>query len=443
MSLFYYRKLIVYQDVSIAHLPSISNYQDIAGFNFSPDIIWIFDLDSHQFWWGNDNALKFWGLEKLQQLIDKDLSADTAGARKRTEQTFVKAAKEGITVDPWTTYPMGQLKKMLMRHKAILLGQEKHRGIIAFVSEQMDFDNNPANLLFAEAVRYTSVSVSSFSLDGQLLFENPTYTQWYGRKISSQDTVKCNEFVRRFKSQREGKARLKQAQDHQDGQQEHLMLTKLGIRKHIVDLRTSRHPITGDYITLVTEYDVTTLTDAITKLEKTKEELKKLAHYDPVTQLPTVRLCKEILHSALLNAKRCQNKVAVMFIDLDGFKAVNDEFGHATGDELLSQVAARFKKVLRESDTVGRIGGDEFIFCLPNIIDNKDAFAIAENALDKIDTFFTLGDGKESDQKVNISASIGISFYPDCSDTPENLIKLADERMYQAKKNGKNRFVFM
>lgn len=428
----------MYQDINTAHLPTISTYVDIAGFNYSPDIIWIFDLDNHQFWWGNDNALDFWGLAEVQQLIDKDLSADTEGARKRTEQTFVKAAKEGVTVDPWTTYPNGQPKKMLMRHKAVLLGEEKYRGIIAFVSEQFEFNDNPENLLFAEAVRYTSVAVSSFSLNGQLLFENPTYTQWYGSKNKENSKDKCSEFVGRFKSQQEGNIRLKHAQAHQDGQQEHLMLTELGIRKHIVDLRTSRHPITGDYITLVTEYDVTTLTDTIAKLEKTKEELKTLAHYDPVTHLPTVRLCKEILHSALLNAKRLQNKVAVMFIDLDGFKSVNDEFGHATGDELLTQVAKRLKKVLRESDTVGRIGGDEFIFCLPNISDHQGAFFIAQNALDKIATDFIL----ENEQTASISASIGIAFYPDCSDSPEQLIKIADQRMYQAKRSGKNKFVF-
>lgn len=432
----------MYQDVNTAHLPTISTYVDIAGFNYSPDIIWIFDLDNHQFWWGNENALDFWGLAKLQQLIDKDLSADTEGARKRTEQTFVKAAKEGVTVDPWTTYPNGQPKKMLMRHKAVLLGKEKHRGIIAFVSEQFEFNDNPENLLFAEAVRYTSVAVSSFSLDGQLLFENPTYTQWYGNKNKPNSKDKCSEFVGRFKSQCEGNIRLKHAQAHEDGQQEHLMFTEFGIRKHIVDLRTSRHPITGDYITLVTEYDVTTLTDAITKLEKTKEELKMLAHYDSVTHLPTVRLCKEILHSALLSAKRLQNKVAVMFIDLDGFKSVNDEFGHATGDELLTQVAQRLKKVLRESDTVGRIGGDEFIFCLPNIGDHQDAFVIAQNALDKIAEAYILDNEAGSHQTTTISASIGMAFYPDCGDNPEQLLKIADKRMYQAKRSGKNKFVF-
>ena len=93
-----------------SHLPVFENHQQISILEHVPDIIWIFDLDVHGFWWGNSKALEFWGLEKVEDLIAKDLSADTEGARKRTEQTFYKAAAEGMTTDPWTRVKRAKTK---------------------------------------------------------------------------------------------------------------------------------------------------------------------------------------------------------------------------------------------------------------------------------------------------------------------------------------------
>lgn len=291
----------MYQEVAVDHLPVITSSNELNAFDYSPDIIWVFDLDRHGFWWGNKHALNFWGLTDVQQLIDKDLSGDTEGARKRTEQTFVKAAQEGLTKDPWTTYPNGQPKLMLMRHVAVLLGPEKHRGIIAFISEQMDTSSQPENLLFAEAMRYTTVAVSCYDMDGKRLFENPAFTDWY----SNIDTVaNHSDFETRFKEQSEAKARLTASQNQKAGCEEHLMQTNNGLQRHTVDIRISRHPLTGDFVFLVTEYDVTELHDTIQELKKTKNELKKIAHYDPLTKLPSVWLTKERLSSSLKQVKR-------------------------------------------------------------------------------------------------------------------------------------------
>ncbi|WP_100914597.1 sensor domain-containing diguanylate cyclase [Pseudoalteromonas spongiae] len=428
----------MYQDVAVNHLPIITSPQELGGFNFSPDIIWVFDLDRHGFWWGNDHALNFWGLSDVQQLIDKDLSADTEGARKRTEQTFVKAAQEGLTNDPWTTYPNGEPKVMLMRHVAVLLGPEKHRGIIAFISEQMDATSQPENLLFAEAMRYTTVAVSCYDMQGKRLFENPAFTQWYS--TIKQDTI--SDFELRFANPNEGKKRIIDSQQHKAGCQEHIMLTKLGERRHNVDIRISRHPLTGDYVFLVTEYDITELHDTIEELKHTKNELKKIAHFDPLTKLPSVWLTKERLANALKQAKRNESLLAVMFIDLDGFKQVNDSYGHSSGDELLKQVAIRLKNTFRESDTVGRLGGDEFLICLPNLANKQDAVKLAEKAITEIAKDYQIKDADGQSNKVYISASLGIAYYPDSSDTLEALIRSADEKMYQAKRAGKNRFSY-
>jgi diguanylate cyclase (GGDEF)-like protein len=430
--------VVVYQDVEVSHLTVLSSFDEVAGFNLSPDIIWIFDLDRHGFWWGNKNALEFWGLSDVQQLIDKDLSADTEGARKRTEQTFVKAALEKVTYDPWTTYPNGEPKVMIMRHVAVLLGPEKHRGIIAFISEQMDAPSQPENLLFAEAVRYTSVAVSCFDMQGKRLFENPAFTELYGNESCSE----LGDFGKRFVNQVEAKQRLQKAQNQQDGHEEHMMLTKQGEKRLNVDIRTSRHPITGDYVFLVTEYDITQLHHTISELENTKEQLKQLAHYDTLTQLPSVWFTKEKLKSALIQANRLNNHVAVMFMDLDGFKPVNDKFGHCVGDDVLKQVAKRLTGTFRESDTVGRLGGDEFLVCLPNLDKIEQAIMLAGKAIEEVAKPFYVTDEHGLSHQVEISASLGVAFYPDSDEDPETLIKLADKNMYKAKQSGKNRFEY-
>ncbi|MDP2562792.1 sensor domain-containing diguanylate cyclase [Psychrobium sp. 1_MG-2023] len=390
---------------------------------------------------GNNNALDFWGLSEVQELIDKDLSEDTEGARKRTEQTFVKAALEKVTSDPWTTYPNGQPKVMLMRHVAVLLGEEQHRGIIAFISEQMDTNAQPENLLFAEAVRYTSVTVSCFDMQGKRLFENPAFTAFYGNEVASDDEM-GSDFISRFSVPQQGQDRLSLAKAQQDGHQEHVMVTKQGEKRLNVDIRTSRHPLTGDYVFLVTEYDVTKLYNTIGELEQTKEELKKLAHYDSLTKLPSTWLVKERLSLALLQAKRETSAVGVMFMDLDGFKAVNDSLGHCAGDNLLVQVAQRLGDIFRDTDTVGRIGGDEFLICLPNLSTHKAAESLAKKVIDEVAKPFQIKAGDSMPHWVNISASVGISFYPQSAIEAERLIQLADEKMYQAKMLGKNQYAF-
>ncbi len=218
------------------------------------------------------------------------------------------------------------------------------------------------------------------------------------------------------------------------------MLTKLGERRHNVDIRISRHPLNGDYVFLVTEYDITELHDAIIELKLTKNELKKIAHFDPLTKLPSVWLTKERLASALKQAKRNGSLLAVMFIDLDGFKQVNDTYGHCSGDELLKQVANRLQATFRGSDTVGRLGGDEFLICLPNIANKHDAVTLAEKAITEIAKSYQVSDSEQQLHTVNISASLGIAYYPTSSESVEGLISCADEKMYKAKHAGKNRF---
>jgi len=167
------------------------------------------------------------------------------------------------------------------------------------------------------------------------------------------------------------------------------------------------------------------------------ERLYHLAHYDSLCNLPNRLLFYDRLRQSLSRSKRTDQKLAVMFMDLDGFKNVNDEYGHSIGDELLQKVSERVVATLRESDTIARIGGDEFTLILTDIENIESVGNIAMKILSTIQKDYSL-----HGNKFNISASIGISLSPDNGDDINLLVKQADIAMYRAKKEGKNRFRF-
>ncbi len=161
----------------------------------------------------------------------------------------------------------------------------------------------------------------------------------------------------------------------------------------------------------------------------------RLAYYDSLTNLPNRQLFCDRVSQALTHAQRNDKMVSLMFIDLDGFKAVNDTMGHDMGDLLLQAVARRLECCLRKSDTVARIGGDEFTCILPNIEQAGDLHIVARKIIKALSTPFEL-----KGQNVCISGSVGASLFPDDSKDAEVLIKNADVAMYRAKTEGKNNY---
>src|SRR5690606_11690669 len=165
--------------------------------------------------------------------------------------------------------------------------------------------------------------------------------------------------------------------------------------------------------------------------------LEHAALYDRLTELPNYRLFQDRLQGALTLARREGSCLALLYLDLDQFKQVNDEYGHPVGDLLLQQVAARIKGCVRESDTVGRIGGDEFLVLLPGIQSPQDALVVAETIRAVLGDSFIL-EGWE----VKVSPSIGIAHSPEHGGDLRRLIRCADEAMYSAKRQGGNRSQF-
>jgi diguanylate cyclase (GGDEF)-like protein len=170
-----------------------------------------------------------------------------------------------------------------------------------------------------------------------------------------------------------------------------------------------------------------------TQRRQTEEKIRHLAHYDALTDLPNRRLLTDRLQRAIAHAKRNSLNLALMFIDLDKFKQVNDTVGHEGGDILLAAAAKRLQLCMRDSDTLSRLGGDEFIVLLPSITATDDALLVANKVLHCLQEPFDI-----AGQSCMVGASIGIAAYPVHGINEKMLISRADAAMYMAKHGGGN-----
>ncbi|HEB96553.1 MAG TPA: EAL domain-containing protein [Sedimenticola thiotaurini] len=175
----------------------------------------------------------------------------------------------------------------------------------------------------------------------------------------------------------------------------------------------------------------------ITQRKEDERRIRYQANYDALTRLPNRTLLLDRLVQAIASARRERWALGLMFVDLDHFKGINDTFGHATGDRLLQQVAERIRRAVRESDTVARFGGDEFVVLLQDIRNAGDAALVAEQIIATLSSPFQMR-GRE----IFIGASIGITLYPDDAGDADALLQNADMAMYQAKESGRNRYQF-
>lgn len=176
----------------------------------------------------------------------------------------------------------------------------------------------------------------------------------------------------------------------------------------------------------------------ITQLKQTEERLARMAHYDTLTELPNRLMIHQRLAHAVSLAQRHHTLVGVVFIDLDNFKTVNDGLGHAAGDNLLRQVAVRLRERVRQEDTLGRLGGDEFILVLEHLRHPQQVAQVASAILETLSQPFTL----EGGQEVYVRASIGIALFPEDGRDAAELVRNADAAMYESKRRGRNSFSF-
>ena len=173
----------------------------------------------------------------------------------------------------------------------------------------------------------------------------------------------------------------------------------------------------------------------VTERKRAEEQIKEIAYHDALTGLPNRLLFNDRLSVAVAQAHRSASRLAILFLDLDRFKVINDSLGHSLGDRLLQQVAERLQAGVRQGDTVARLGGDEFILLLPGIGRAEDAGKVAEKILDTLKFPVRL-----EDRELFVTASIGVSLYPEDGFDTDSLIKNADTAMYRAKEQGRDNF---
>lgn len=173
----------------------------------------------------------------------------------------------------------------------------------------------------------------------------------------------------------------------------------------------------------------------ITERKRLEQEFTSMATHDGLTGLPNRILLYDRFKMAAAHAERENKKMAIMMVDLDRFKRINDKLGHDFGDRLLVAVAGRLTDALRKSDTVARMGGDEFVLQLPEIDDKEHAVTVAQKIIQDFSRPFML-----QGQKINVTVSLGVVIYPDDGKNIDSLIKIADKLMYRAKKDGRNNY---
>ncbi len=195
--------------------------------------------------------------------------------------------------------------------------------------------------------------------------------------------------------------------------------------------------VQGENFILWTVIDISQTKEAQEKLLQQQEMLRYQAHHDALTQLPNRTLFQDRLEHALQKASRNNTKIALLFIDLDFFKEINDSLGHEMGDEVLKVVTKRLQEVTRKEDTLARLGGDEFTVIIEDLHKEYDASVLANKILKALVEPICIGE-----HKLYISSSIGISLYPQDGSDAQDLLKYADSAMYRAKSEGRNNFQF-
>jgi len=285
--------------------------------------------------------------------------------------------------------------------------------------------------LSATVLEHIADAVMVVDIEGVIVAVNPAFTQITG--YAEADALGKHSSLTR--SERHDPAFYQAMQDE---------LIASGFWRGELWRRRKNGEIYLEWLTLSAVRDTNALTTHyvgvsrdITEVKQAQEKLDHLAHHDPLTALPNRLLFHDRLQHALLRTARSAEQLAILFIDLDRFKNVNDTLGHHIGDELLQQVAAQLAARLREGDTLARLGGDEFIVLLENVDGQYGATQVAEKLVGMFEQPFLV-----ASHELFVTCSVGVSLYPDDAQDLNMLIRNADVAMYQAKARGRNGYRF-
>ncbi|HFB66394.1 MAG TPA: EAL domain-containing protein [Aeromonadales bacterium] len=403
----------------------------------SGDAFWVWDVES--------DSIFRQGLEGLLGYEEGEISGDPAGLKKLmhpddVESSFQKAEQRIQTIDKGFLELEYRLKNksndwiwILDRGKIVEtndLGQtSKMAGTFRDISFQKKFETNQklSDLIIRNMAEMVLIVDSNFRIQSA----NPSFCFSMGfqlHEIKDKDPSIFNSSKQLPEFYQNIRAHVLRF-GHWQGEMYQTNRNKQDTL-HWVELITIKND--DNVITNI----IMVATD-ITDKKQAEEELRTLANYDTLTLLPNRALFHDRLEHALLQAERHLNKVALLFIDLDRFKHINDSLGHSLGDEVLKTVSTLISNSVRKDDTVCRLGGDEFTVILENISDGLSTFHVCEKIIEAFTNPLEI-----EQRQISITPSIGISIYPDDATDAANLIKFADTAMYVAKSQGRNQFKF-
>ena len=290
----------------------------------------------------------------------------------------------------------------------------------------MEVELNQTELKFKSIVEGAFIGVFIIEQNGQISYGNPKFYQILGSEVTEKLNIWDYIHPDDQPSQKSIFDHLINGEDGVD--HSFRMIRKDGV---LIDIEAHSKKV---YLQNIRPTIIGTLQD-VTKRKKAEDLNKYLAYHDPLTDLPNRRLFQEKLEQALVISKTLQQKLAVMYLDLDRFKYVNDTLGHPVGDKLLKQISTRLKEILGKNDLLARLGGDEFAILLPNVLNINQIIECSKEIIKSLEDPFFI-----QNYELFITASIGISIFPNDGEDSETIIMHADSALYKAKDKGKNTY---
>lgn len=382
--------------------------------------MWVFDIESACVCWGNPSCLALWDAESLEDLMSRDMGADmtdTVATRLRQYQTDFKQDPKKQFQEVWTLYPNAVPCTVDVVFSALRMDDGR---MLLFCEvdarEPLDADA----LRSAEALFHTSVMITLFSSSGAPLYRNPAARS----SVRSVDETLAEHF--------ENPSTLQQLTLAKDDE------VNIVAQTHTVDgpcwcdisARRCLDAVSGEHAWLISEVDVS-------RLKATEERAQFLAEHDTLTNLPNRNHVSIAFQRRIDQLLAANERGALIFIDIDRFKDINDTLGHTAGDQLLVKISRRLKTVLRKGDSVARLGGDEFLLMIGPLDDRQALLDIVQRIKDVITARIEL-----KGRPITVTPSIGISLFPENGRNIDSLMRNADLAMYDAKDGGRNDYSF-
>ena len=381
--------------------------------------IWVFDIDHNRVLWANAEALNFWNADSLELLVDRDMGKDmSVSVAKRLQQYQADFKKDEACEfqEVWTLYPNGEPLTIDVVFSGIRLNDGR---MAMFCEAIQETPLDAQGLRSAEALLHTSVMITLYAGNGEPLYRNPaartsatSANQTLEQRFGKQATLKFTDGL-----------------DNDEVKIVELVGTINGPCWHDITARRCLDAVSGDPAWLISEVDVS-------RLKSTEEHAQFLAEHDTLTQLPNRNFVSTDFQKRINKLLADGNTGALLFLDLDRFKDVNDTLGHAAGDELLIQVSKRLIEVVGDSSSVARLGGDEFLLLLGQKSENEIKQLASQLSSIIGLPIELLG------RKVTVTPSIGISLFPQNGRDIGDLMRSADLAMYHAKDSGRNSSAF-